>query len=93
MSFVELRGEEYAALSARALGRLVAERRVSPVQLAELALTLAKAAEPRINAYVSFLEPSARDTAGEREREARAGRLRGPLHGVPIAEQPTVMVV
>jgi aspartyl-tRNA(Asn)/glutamyl-tRNA(Gln) amidotransferase subunit A len=85
MSFVELRAEEYAGLSARALGRLVAERSVSPVQLAELALTLAKAAEPRINAYVSFLEPSARDIASEREREARAGRLRGPLHGVPIA--------
>jgi hypothetical protein len=30
MAFAELRAEEYAALSARALGRLVAEGRVSP---------------------------------------------------------------
>ena len=85
MSFVELRAHDYASLSARALGRMVAERRVSPVQLAELALALAKAAEPRINAYVSFLKPSALDAAGEREREAREGRLRSALHGVPIA--------
>src|SRR5215475_9440424 len=52
MAFAELRAEEYAALSARALGRLVADGRISPVQLVELALTLAKATEPRINAYV-----------------------------------------
>jgi aspartyl-tRNA(Asn)/glutamyl-tRNA(Gln) amidotransferase subunit A len=85
MAFAELRADEYAALSARALGRLVADGRVSPVQLMELALTLAKAIEPKINAYVSFLEPLARSVAGEREREARAGHLRSALHGVPIA--------
>ena len=85
MAFAELRAEEYAALSARALGRLVADGRVSPVQLVELALTLAKTAESRINAYVSLLEPLARSVAEEREREARAGRLRSALHGVPIA--------
>src|SRR5262245_25536087 len=85
MAFAELRAEEYAALSARALGRLVADGRVSPVQLVELALTLAKATEPRINAYVSFLEPLAGSIAEERGREARAGHLRSALHGVPIA--------
>ena len=85
MAFAELRADEYAALSARALGRLVADGRVSPVQLVELALALAKASEPRINAYVSFLEPLARSVAQEREREARAGHLRSALHGVPIA--------
>jgi aspartyl-tRNA(Asn)/glutamyl-tRNA(Gln) amidotransferase subunit A len=37
MAFAELRAEEYAALSARALGRLVADGRVSPVQLVERA--------------------------------------------------------
>src|SRR5262249_5870209 len=50
-----------------------------------LALTLAKATEPRINAYVSFLEPLARSVAEERGREAQAGHLRSALHGVPIA--------
>ena len=33
----------------------------------------------------AFLDEDALDTAREREAEARAGRLRGPLHGVPIA--------
>jgi Asp-tRNA(Asn)/Glu-tRNA(Gln) amidotransferase A subunit family amidase len=64
---------------------MVSERRISAVQLTELALALAKAAEPRINAYVSLLEPWARKVAGEREREARDRRARSALHGVPIA--------
>jgi aspartyl-tRNA(Asn)/glutamyl-tRNA(Gln) amidotransferase subunit A len=85
MTYIALRSEEYALLPARRLGALVAEGRASPVQLFDLALALAKAAEPRINAYVSFLESWARKTATEREREARAGRIRSPLHGVPIA--------
>jgi aspartyl-tRNA(Asn)/glutamyl-tRNA(Gln) amidotransferase subunit A len=85
MSYIELRSDEYARLSARALGRMVAERRVSPVQLADLALSLAKAAEPEINAYVALLEDWARTVAEEREKEARHGHLRSPLHGVPIA--------
>src|SRR5262249_10416866 len=84
MAFAELRAEEFAALSARALGRLVADGRVSPVQLVELALTLAKATEPRINAYVSFLEPLARSVAEERGREARAGHLRSALQACPL---------
>jgi aspartyl-tRNA(Asn)/glutamyl-tRNA(Gln) amidotransferase subunit A len=85
MSYVELRADDYAALSSRELGRMVAERRVSPVQLAKLALSLAKAAEPKINAYVSFLDKWALETAVEREAEARNERIRSPLHGVPIA--------
>lgn len=85
VSYSALGSEQYASLPARRLGALVAEGRASPVQLLELALVLAKAAEPQINAYVMFLEDWARKVATEREREARAGRLRSPLHGVPIA--------
>jgi len=85
MPYVELRVDEYASLPARTLARMVSDRQVSPVQLTELALTLAKAAEPRLNAYVSLLETWARKLAGEREQEARDGRVRSALHGVPIA--------
>ena len=85
MAYMELRADEYVSLPARKLGEMVMDRRVSPVHLMELALASAKAAEPRINAYVSFLEPWAREIACEREQEARDGRMRSALHGVPIA--------
>ena len=85
MSYSELSPARYRRLTARRAARLVAEGAVSPVHLAEHALARAREAEPRINAYVRFLDGDALCAAAEREAEARAGRLRGPLHGVPIA--------
>lgn len=85
MSYAELSPARYRRLSARRAARLVADGRVSPVHLAEHALARAREAEPGINAYVRFLDEDALAAAAEREAEARAGRSRGSLHGVPIA--------
>jgi aspartyl-tRNA(Asn)/glutamyl-tRNA(Gln) amidotransferase subunit A len=52
-----------------------------------LALALAREVEPAINAYVGFREEAALAEAAVLEREARDGRLRSPLHGVPIASK------
>lgn len=38
---------------------------------------------PRVNAVIE-LNPDALSIAAERDRERRAGKLRGPLHGVPM---------
>jgi aspartyl-tRNA(Asn)/glutamyl-tRNA(Gln) amidotransferase subunit A len=83
--FAPLDIEEYQAATALELASRVADGELSPVQLTECALYLADAAEPTINAYASLLPVRARREAAEREAEARAGRPRGPLHGVPIA--------
>src|SRR6187455_97798 len=40
--------------------------------------------EDRLNAVIA-INPRALDEADERDRERRAGRIRGPLHGIPIA--------
>ena len=83
--YAGLSAEEYQAATALDLGRQVADGALSPVQLAECALALAAEAEPAINAYAALLPGRARREAADREAEARAGRIRGPLHGVPIA--------
>jgi len=83
--FKALGAEEYRASSGVALGRRVAEGELSPVQLAECALHLAAEAEPAINAYTALLRERALREAAEREAEVNAGRVRSPLHGVPIA--------
>ncbi len=85
MTFVDLSPRRYRGLTGKRAARLVADGRVSPVHLVEHALAMAREAEARINAYVRLLEDDALRAAGEREAEARAGRTRGPLHGVPIA--------
>jgi aspartyl-tRNA(Asn)/glutamyl-tRNA(Gln) amidotransferase subunit A len=83
--FAGLGVEEYQASTALELGRRVADGSLSPVQLTECALHLAAEAEPVINAYAALLPERARREAAVREAQARAGLVRGPLHGVPIA--------
>ena len=83
-SYKDVSLEDYVRRNARQLGRDVSERRVSPVQLCEMALSLAKRTEPAINAYVCFLDDYALAIARERENEARQGRIRSPLHGVSV---------
>ena len=85
MSYADISPARYRRLTAGRAARLVADGSVSPVHLAEHALARAREAEPRINAYVRLLDADALDAAAEREAEARGGRKRGPLHGVPIA--------
>ena len=38
---------------------------------------------PALHAFIA-LNPEARATAAERDAERRAGRVRGPLHGIPV---------
>jgi aspartyl-tRNA(Asn)/glutamyl-tRNA(Gln) amidotransferase subunit A len=81
----DIDAEEYRAATALDLAREVAGGTLSPVALTELALDLAVAAEPTINAYVSFRREAALREAAKLAAEALAGRLRSSLHGVPIA--------
>jgi len=83
--FAALSLEEYQASTALELARRVADGSLSPVQLTECALHLARTAEPAINAYAALLPERALREAAVREAQARAGLARGPLHGVPVA--------
>ncbi|MET7275615.1 amidase [Streptomyces flaveolus] len=59
-------------------------RRLSPVELVDSVLDRAREVQPLFGAYVTLTADRARRSAREAEREAAAGRLRGPLHGVPM---------
>jgi aspartyl-tRNA(Asn)/glutamyl-tRNA(Gln) amidotransferase subunit A len=47
---------------------------------------------PRVNAFIAVLEDSALDDAKRAESEIRAGRWRGPLHGIPVAVKDLIDV-
>ena len=59
-------------------------RRVTSRELVQQSLTRIALYEDRLNAII-YVNPHALDEAGERDRERAAGRIRGPLHGIPIA--------
>jgi MYXO-CTERM domain-containing protein len=57
---------------------------ISPVALTRACLARIQALQPRLNAFITVLGDRALQQAAEAERQIRAGRWRGPLHGIPV---------
>ncbi len=72
-------------LSLSEAARRIAEGTLTPSALLEACLGRIAATDDAVHAWVSVDEAGARATARERTEEARAGRRRGPLHGIPVA--------
>ncbi len=67
------------------LGRRIARREVSPVEVARAHLARIERLEPKLNAFLAVTADRALAAAAAAERELAAGAGRGPLHGVPMA--------
>ena len=66
--------------------------RRSSVELVEEALGRIDALDGRLGAFVAVLADEARAEAAARDAEAAAGRVRGPLHGRPVAVKDLIDV-
>ncbi|HUS11646.1 MAG TPA: amidase [Pyrinomonadaceae bacterium] len=75
--------DELAFASLTQLARLVRMRKVSPVELTKMYLARLKKYGPKLNCVVTLTEDLALSQASDAEREIRAGKYRGPLHGIP----------
>jgi len=74
--------ETLAALATR-----IRAREISPVEVTETCLARIETLGPRLRAFVHVDTEAALRTARVREAEVKAGRVRGPLHGVPLAHK------
>jgi Asp-tRNA(Asn)/Glu-tRNA(Gln) amidotransferase A subunit family amidase len=83
---------DLVALGLRAAADAVRSGAVSPVELTEACLARIQALDGAIRAWAHVDQDGALATARERLAEARAGRLRGPLHGVPVGVKDIVDV-
>jgi amidase len=64
--------------------RALQQHRLTSRDLVQQYLTRIALYEDRLNAII-YVNPHALEEADERDRERAAGRVRGPLHGIPIA--------
>jgi len=85
-------GEDTLYLSVRELTAQIRARRISPVELTEAYLERSGKIGARLNAYATITRDVALKEAREAEREIRAGRYRGPLHGIPYAAKDLLAV-
>jgi aspartyl-tRNA(Asn)/glutamyl-tRNA(Gln) amidotransferase subunit A len=74
------------------IGRAIADRRIGPVGLLESSLRRIEAVEKEVQGWCVLDRERAFAQAEALRREAEAGRLRGPLHGVPVAVKDVIDV-
>lgn len=72
----------FLTLSEAAL--MIRQRDLSPVELVQSCLTMIDRLEPQVQAWVTLDRDGALQAAAQLEAEARDGRFRGLLHGVPV---------
>ena len=76
--------DDPASLTVAHAAALIARGALSAEALLDACLQRIAKSDGGVRAWVYVDEPGARGTARERDAETRAGRRRGPLHGVPV---------
>ena len=71
-------------LGAREIAQAYAARTLLPVELLTHLLARIEALDPKLNAFIRLDAEAAMQAARQAETEIKAGRSRGPLHGVPV---------
>jgi aspartyl-tRNA(Asn)/glutamyl-tRNA(Gln) amidotransferase subunit A len=72
------------------LASRIASRELRSADLVDACIAQTERYQPRFNAFVANSFDRARELAERRDREARRGLVRGPLHGIPIAVKDVI---
>src|SRR5262249_21324565 len=59
-------------------------QKVSPLEVVSTCLKRVEQINPKLNAFITVLADQAREQARVAESEIKAGKWRGPLHGIPV---------
>ena len=71
-------------LTAADAAQAIAARKLSPVELMTALLERIARLDPKLHVFIRLDGEAAMDAARTAEAEVASGRLRGPLHGVPV---------
>lgn len=77
------RNDELGFFTVAELGPLLRSRKVSALELTELALERLKRFDKELLGVVNLTEERALEQARQADEELRRGKYRGPLHGIP----------
>ncbi|HYN08833.1 MAG TPA: amidase [Vicinamibacterales bacterium] len=75
--------EEVAFWPVATLAALIERRLVTSTELTRMYLDRLKRYQPTLNFYVTLTEELALQQAADADRDIKAGKYRGPLHGLP----------
>lgn len=72
---------------------LIRNGKLSPVDVTAYYLDRIRRLNPSVNAYIEVFEEQAKIAARSASEEIKAGKWRGPLHGIPIAIKDNIYSV
>src|SRR5712675_530556 len=75
--------EKYAFATIRKLAGEIKARRISAIDLVEMFLARIDRYDSKLLAFITVTPEVARQQAKQADTEIRAGKYRGPLHGIP----------
>ncbi|MEA2693829.1 MAG: hypothetical protein QOJ16_3216 [Acidobacteriota bacterium] len=75
--------EDLAFLPVTRLSRLVQSGKVRSVDLTRMYIARLRRLDPVLHAVITYTEERALEKAAAADREIAAGKVRGPLHGIP----------
>jgi len=79
-------------LTASEAARSFATRKLSPVELLTALLARIDQLDPKLHAFIRLDADAAMDSARAAEADIAKGRIRGPLHGVPVGIKDIINV-
>jgi len=75
---------ELEFLSIAEASKLIANKKISPVELTDTLLNRAATLDPQVNSFITLTADIAKKTAKDAENEIVKGRYKGHLHGIPF---------
>ncbi len=79
-----MKEKEITLMSLAEISKMLQRKKISPVEIVEECIKCTKKLQPKLNAYITFLEDEAKKDAKIAEKEIQSG-MKSPLHGIPIA--------
>ncbi|MCC3152056.1 amidase [Hymenobacter sp. BT770] len=76
--------DELAFYTVRQLGELLRTKQVSSEELTQFFLARLKKYDPKLHCVITLTEDLALQQARQADQEIKAGKYRGPLHGIPF---------
>jgi Asp-tRNA(Asn)/Glu-tRNA(Gln) amidotransferase A subunit family amidase len=76
--------DDLAFYTVRQLGELLRTKQISSEELTQFSLARLKKYDPKLHCVISLTEELALKQARQADQEIKAGKYRGPLHGIPF---------
>lgn len=77
--------KDLAMKTIKEMSSLLEEKKVSPVELVDVALENIRKGQEKLNPFITILEEDAKKEARKRECDLNSGKKKTALHGIPIA--------